>query len=262
MTSPTFISLTSYHYAKVVDWLTGLVAHLKGSAVKILLRLAKWTFGYRKWEDKIALSQFETACGLSRETIVTTIEDLLTLRLIRRRRSGNSYIYALNLPGTIFVENSPFAVDNVEENSDGLFHNTGDGASFFTQKSGTSPQNDEQMVGFSDPQIKDVTEGNRWEAKVVELLETLTAINSTLPHRAYPLRNLPRWAKRAITLGMQWSDLWTLWCACERVGRNPVALLIHRLMDDGTPPVGEPLPPPKRTMTTKDYWRLALAEGN
>jgi hypothetical protein len=261
MTTPAFITLTSYHYARVMDWLAGLVAHLKGAAVKVLLSLAKRTFGYRKWEDRIALSQFEAACGLSRETVITTLDDLLTLRLIRRRRAGNSYVYAIHLPADLFVDKSPAPVDNVGENPASLFHTGREEASFFTQKSGTSPQNYEQMVEKFDPQIKDVTEGNGWEQKVVELLETFTTINASLPRRTYALQNLPRWAKRAVALGMSWGDLWVLWGACQRVGRNPVALLIHRLSDDGTLPTGTP-PPVKRDLTTKDYFRLALSEGN
>jgi hypothetical protein len=261
MSTPAFITLTSYHYARVMHWLGSLVCKLKGSAPKLIWCIADKTFGYRKWEDKISYSQFQAFADICRDTAISTIEDLLTLRLIRRRRAGNSYVYAINLPADLFVDNSPAPVDNATENPASLFHSGREEASFFTQKSGTSPQNGEQMVEKLDTQIKDVTEGNGWEAKVVELLETLSAINAALPRRAYALQNLPRWAKRAVALGMSWGDLWTLWGACKRVGRNPVALLIHRLSDDGSPPTGTP-PPLKRDLTTKDYFRLALSEGS
>jgi hypothetical protein len=257
MTALSFVTLTSYHYAKVVDWLTGLIADLKGAAVKILLRVAKCTFGFRKWEDKIALSQFEEACGLTRQSVTDTIQDLLTLKLLRRAKAGNGFRYALNLPTDLFVEKAPVLVDNPPS----VVHNSQEGCSFFTQNSGTSPQNGEQMVGKLDPQINNVTEGNGWNTKFVEILNALSDINATAPCTTYALRNLPRWVKRALSLGMGWGDVWALWRACQRVGRNPLALFLHRLQDDGTPPVGEP-PPVKQEMDTRAYWRLAMQEGN
>lgn len=261
MRTPAFITLTSYHYARVMHWLGSLVCQLKGSAPRLIWCIADKTFGHRKWEDRISYSQFQAFADICRDTAISTIEDLLTLRLIRRRRAGNSYVYAINLPADLFVDNASAPVDKSGENAASLFHSGGEDVSFFTQNSGTSPQVGEPMVEKVDTQIKDVTEGNGWEAKVVELLETLAAINASLPRRSYALRHLPRWAKRAMSLGLTWSDLWVLWGACQRVGRNPIALLIHRLMDDGTPPTGDP-PPLKRDLSTKDYFRLALLEGN
>jgi hypothetical protein len=255
MTAPLFTTLTHYHYAKVMDWLTGLIADLKGAAVKVLIRIAKWTFGFRKWEDKIALSQFEQACGLNHDTVIDTIADLLTLKLIRRARAGNSYRYALCLPDGLFVEKPTSAVDNSVENNFEVIHTHSAQVSFFTQNQGTSPQNEEQMVGFSDTQIKDVTENsNQWN-RLSEILTALTDINATAPRATYALRHLPRWAKRAATLGMGWGDVWSLWQACRRIGRNPIALFIHRLMDDGLPPTGTP---PRRLCNTKLLFAMEL----
>src|SRR5687768_2191293 len=113
MSSPTFTTLTNRHYATVTRWLRSKMAALKGAAVKLILEIADRTFGFRKWEDVIALSQFEQACGLCRETVVSTIDDLITLGLIRRSKAGNSYCYALCLPADLFVDKSVNAVENL-----------------------------------------------------------------------------------------------------------------------------------------------------
>lgn len=222
----SFVTLTSYHYAKVMDWLTGLIADLTGSAVKVLMRIAKQTFGFRKWEDVISLSQFEAWCGIDHTTAIRTVDALLALRLIRRVRSGKGFCYALNVPADLFVDKSSEVI-----------HNDSAQVSFFTQNPATSPQTEQASVGKSDTQIKDVT-GNNWkEQELLELLATFDAINSTATAcDNTPIRFLPRWVARARALGMAWSDLYTLWCACVRVGRNPPALFLSRLMGDGTPP--------------------------
>lgn len=238
MAPPTFVSLTSYHYNKVMHWLGSQLRLFTGSATKILWAIVDKTFGFRKWEDMISLSQFQLITDLTRETIVDTIKDLLTLNFIRRRKSGNSFTYALNIPEGLFVEKSEkFSTSSPQQ------------PSFFTQNSETYSHSEEAMVGNSDTQIKDVTElvGNGWN-RVVEILSALTDINATAPRSAYDLRNLPRWAKRAAALGMGWGDVWTLWRACQRVGRNPLALFIHRLMDDGSPPTGKQAKP----LTTRE----------
>ena len=230
MTAPPPITITSYHYARVMHWLRDQLANLKGAAVKLLWEIADRTYGHRKREDVIALSQFQRACGLDRTTVIHTIDDLMTLRLVRRTPAGNSFVYALILPDDIFT--AP-PVDNPTS----VFHTQRDAVSFFAQNSGTCPPEAGAAVEFSNPQIVNVT-GNGWKEQEINCLgETLDAINTS--GTGYPIRFLPRWVARARVLGMSWGDLWTLWRACVRVGRNPVALFLSRLLGDGTLPTGK-----------------------
>jgi hypothetical protein len=243
-TSPTFpaITLTSYHYAAVMHWLKKQLPLYRGTAVKILWEIADRTFGHRKWEDVISLSQF-AACGMGRDTVLVIVAHLLELGIISRRPVGNSYAYRINIPDDLFSER-PGATDRddcpVDTMCD-LIHTEAEAVSFFTQNSESYPQNGDGLAGRSSSQIDNVTLGgngwNRWE----ELFTALTDVNATLPRTAYALRNLPRWVTRAITLGMSWGDVWTLWRACQRVGRKPVALFLSRLMADGSLPGGKRL---------------------
>lgn len=43
-------------------------------------------------------------------------------------------------------------------------------------------------------------------------------------------------SSRAYQAVLYWGNVWSLWQACCRVGRCPVALFLHRLMQDGSLP--------------------------
>jgi hypothetical protein len=235
------ITLSSYHYAAVMHWLRGQLPLYKGAGVKLLWEIADRTFGHRKWEDVIALSQFAAACGIGRDTVLATLADLLAVGIIRRRPVGNSYSYALNIPDDLFTDRSDKAVEPPVDNAPPLIHSPAEGVSFFAQNQGSSPQSEAGLAGNLSSQIKNVTDDRNEEHRGVEILSALSDLNACLPRATYALRNLPRWAHRAVLLGMHWGDVWTLWQACCRVGRNPVALFIHRLTHDGSLPTGKPL---------------------
>lgn len=242
------IQLTSYHYAAVMHWLRSQLPLYKGAAVKMLWEIADRTFGHRKWEDVIALSQFASACGIGRDTVLAVLADLLAVGIVRRRPVGNSYAYHLVIPADLFSDRPEEGHESGVDNPSALIHNQEEAVSFFAQNPGASPQNEGVLAGSSSLQTNNVTEcGNGWN-RVREILSALAALNDTLPRTAYTLRNLPRWVHRAVALGMHWGDVWSLWQACCRVGRRPVALFIHRLAHNGTLPTGKP---PKRQDTTK-----------
>jgi hypothetical protein len=242
------ITLTSYHYAAVMHWLKGQLRLYKGAATKILWVVADRTFGHRKWEDVIALSQFAFDAGIGRDTVLATLADLLAVGIIRRRPVGNSYAYRLMIPEDLFSDRPDESIDSAVENPIPVIHTESEAVSFFAQNPEVYPQNEGALAGSSSSQIDNVTEcSNGWN-RVVEILTALADLNDTLPRATYALRNLPRWAHRAVTLGMHWGDVWSLWQACLRVGRNPVALFLHRLQHDGSLPTGKPL---KRQDVTK-----------
>lgn len=249
------ITLTSYHYAAVMHWLRSQIRLYRGAATKILWVVADRTFGHRKWEDVIALSQFAFDGGIGRDTVLAVLADLLAIGIIRRRPVGNSYAYRLMIPEDLFSDRPDEPVDSAVENPTALIHTEQEAVSFFAQNLESSPQNEGSLADSSSSQTKNVTDcGNGWN-RVSEILTALADLNDTLPRATYALRNLPRWAHRAVMLGMHWGDVWTLWQACLRVGRNPVALFLHRLQHDGTLPTGKP---PKRQDATKRLFAAML----
>lgn len=261
-TPPAFpaITLTSYHYAAVMHWLKKQLPLYRGTAVKILWEIADRTFGHRKWEDVISLSQF-AACGMGRDTVLVIVAHLLEVGIIFRRPVGNSYAYRLNIPHDLFTCPTDPANhdDSTVDNRCEVIHSESEAVSFFAQNSESYPQDGEGLAGQSSSQIKNVTlYGNGWN-RWGEIFTALNDLNAMLPRTAYTLRNLPRWVKRAITLGMSWGDVWTLWCACQRVGRKPVALFLSRLMDDGSLPTGKRVAlRPVRQDTTKQMFATML----
>lgn len=236
------IKLTSYHYAAVMHWLRSHLPLYNGAAVKILWEIADRTFGHRKWEDVVSLSQFATACGIGRDTVLVVLAELLDVGILRRRNVGNSYAYHLNIPNDLFSRPSePQAQDDpIVDNGDVVIHNKRAECSFFAQNQGASPQTGRMGADLFSSQIQNVTGGRNGWHRFVEILTTIQSLNDTLPRTAYALRNLSRWAQRAVALGMQWGDVWSLWQACCRVGKRPVALFLHRLTHDGTLPTGKP----------------------
>lgn len=249
------ITLTSYHYAAVMHWLRSQLPLYKGAAVKMLWEIADRTFGHRKWEDVIALSQFASACGIGRDTVLVVLADLLEVGIIRRRPVGNSYAYHLVIPADLFSDRPDGGEERAVDNPTALIHSEAEGVSFFAQNQAGSPPSEAAVAGNFSSHINNVTEYGNEEHRESEILSALTALNDTLPRAAYTLRNLPRWAGRAVALGMHWGDVWSLWQACVRVGRRPVALFLHRLMHDGSLPTGKP---PKRQDATKRLFAAML----
>lgn len=55
---------------------------LLGSEFQILFFIIRKTYGYRKKEDRISLTQFEKGTGLSRPTVVKTLKNLMARNMI------------------------------------------------------------------------------------------------------------------------------------------------------------------------------------
>lgn len=254
--SPPPITLTSYHYAAVMHWLRGHLPLYQGAAVKILWEVADRTFGHRKWEDVIALSQFASACGIGRDTVLAVLADLLQVGIIRRRPVGNSYAYHLVIPADLFSERPDSGEERAVDNPAPLLHSDPEAVSFFAQNQEGYPQKEGLPAGSSSLQINNVTDLEKTcDNQGAEILTALVALNETLSRTGYALRNLPRWAGRAVELGMHWGDVWSLWQACVRVGRRPVALFLHRLTHNGSLPTGKA---PRRQDATKCMFAAML----
>lgn len=65
------------------------------SELKVVLLIARKTFGWHKGRDVISLSQIEEATGLARQSVLDGIELGIEHGWIERRAAGNSWSYAM-----------------------------------------------------------------------------------------------------------------------------------------------------------------------
>ncbi len=66
------------------------------SAFKILSIIIRKSRGYQKNGDMISLSQFEEQAGLSRNTVLDSITELVDKKIIEKKRKQNSFWYSIN----------------------------------------------------------------------------------------------------------------------------------------------------------------------
>ena len=75
------------HYTQVPDQLFDEhLRHLSGAEVKLLLWIARKTFGYKKWADDISLSQLAEGTGLGVTSVKRSVKDLEAKRLVVVKR--------------------------------------------------------------------------------------------------------------------------------------------------------------------------------
>ena len=81
---------------------------LLGSEYQVLLFLLRKTYGYQKKEDIISLSQYQKGTGLSRPTVVKTLKNLITRRMLVKMYLPDSRIsFKFNKNYDFWVVNTP-----------------------------------------------------------------------------------------------------------------------------------------------------------
>lgn len=65
--------------------------------LKIVLVIARQTFGYHKRYDQLSISQLMAKTGLHRASVVEGVKAAVERGLLKRKASGQSYLYALNV---------------------------------------------------------------------------------------------------------------------------------------------------------------------
>jgi len=76
-----------------------VLPYLQGSETKVVLFLIRKTFGWHKKQDKISLSQFEKGTGLSRQSIIDSLNFLCDLNLVLKyeTQKGSTNSFELNI---------------------------------------------------------------------------------------------------------------------------------------------------------------------
>ena len=130
-TDDTFAGFRSPNYTQVPDELFDeLMADLSGAELKVLLYIMRRTFGFKKEQDNISLSQIcngitrangktlDRGTGLSKSTAQAALKGLVEKHIIlaTRRMSAEkgheATTYALNL-GTPYTENRPRGIPKI-----------------------------------------------------------------------------------------------------------------------------------------------------
>lgn len=81
--------------------------HLLGAEYQIVFFVIRKTYGYQKKADRISLTQFEKATGLSRPTVVKTLKNLVSRNILSR---SVNLIYSFNKNYETWVVNTPLLV--------------------------------------------------------------------------------------------------------------------------------------------------------
>ena len=70
-----------------------IMKYLSGSETKVLFFVMRKTFGWQKERDRISLTQFEKGTGLSRQSIINSLESLVQLQILSKdiQKAGNTY---------------------------------------------------------------------------------------------------------------------------------------------------------------------------
>ena len=79
------------------DAIDHIMREVSPNAWKVITVAIRKTYGWHKQSDVISFSQFQELTGIvSRQTLSKAIKEVLTKKILTRRKKGNSYEYELN----------------------------------------------------------------------------------------------------------------------------------------------------------------------
>ncbi|WP_421774250.1 replication protein [Gracilimonas sp.] len=88
---------SDFYFTKYPNVLLDKVMPLIGSsAFKVLSVIIRNSTGYQKTGDMISLTQFEEQTGLSRNTVLDSITELVDKKIIEKLKKHNSFWYSIN----------------------------------------------------------------------------------------------------------------------------------------------------------------------
>ncbi|MAL19424.1 MAG: hypothetical protein CL670_04565 [Balneola sp.] len=88
---------SEFYFTKFPNVLLDDVMPMVGpSAFKILSVIIRKSKGYQKKGDMISITQFEDNSGLSRNTVLDAINELVDKRIIKKQKKKNSFWYSIN----------------------------------------------------------------------------------------------------------------------------------------------------------------------
>lgn len=74
--------------------------------LKVVMFVARKTFGWQKEDDKISLSQMEDATGLSRQGVIDGVNAAIERGVLCRVQVGQGFLYHLNIDENVTSQDS------------------------------------------------------------------------------------------------------------------------------------------------------------
>jgi len=124
---------------------------LLGSEFQVVLCVLRKTYGYQKKVDIISLSQFQKATGLSRPTVVKTIKNLMTRKMIVKvYLPDNKISFSFNKNYDEWVVKEHLLVKDKWVTSKGVFTKTSKGALTHKRKKETNTKETLAEINSAD----------------------------------------------------------------------------------------------------------------
>jgi len=86
------------NYTQVPNWIFDQIPNWPNAMTKIVLVVARQTYGYHREFDEISISQFQTWTGLSRQGVVASIQQAVKLGVVRKIKTDEGCKYGLIEP--------------------------------------------------------------------------------------------------------------------------------------------------------------------
>lgn len=83
------------NYTQIPNILIALMAEMREAELKVMLAIARETFGWHREEKLLSLTRLRALTGLSRQGVLNGIQAGLNRQLIKRRPEEGSFIYRL-----------------------------------------------------------------------------------------------------------------------------------------------------------------------
>ncbi len=87
---------TKPNYTQLPNTLLDIhMPHMKEAELRVVLAIARSTFGWHKTQDKLSISQLMEKTGLTRQGVVNGIQSGVERGVIKREENGMGFIYSL-----------------------------------------------------------------------------------------------------------------------------------------------------------------------
>lgn len=102
------------------NWLIDIVMpQVSGNAYKVIVLVARKTWGWQQQTEKISVTDFQEAMGVARATAASAIDEALASGFIRRVKASNSFSYSMsNVPDFSTVQKQERAKKQNDNSSD------------------------------------------------------------------------------------------------------------------------------------------------
>jgi hypothetical protein len=89
------------NYTQLPNWIFSALPFWPNAMTKIVLIVARQTYGYHREFDEISISQFQDWTGLSRQGVISGIKQAIEMGVVRKKKHNDGYAYGLIEPAHV-----------------------------------------------------------------------------------------------------------------------------------------------------------------